>query len=532
MRMAILLLLISACQGQVTEDGSASAADASSPDTRAVDVLVADALVADARVADALVADARVADASVADAQIADARVADALVADARADDASTPPASIEISLQRAPTGTDFTVLVLVLDGTGAALSGRSVTVTSSRGSVGAVTEPSSGTYQAEVTAAGTGEYEVRASDQAAGLEIVETAVVLGAVADGWDQPLKVRGLVNTEGWEDGIFVTPDAEYLFLQYIPTTISCFWVQDSPYCDDVYGPYSAPERPDFEGAVRISGPGPDMISNACYGLPDGALPWFMPPCSYYGFRRQADGSYAEPFQLYIADSGGCLCPVGLNAYLRPGDQARLLFGMWETQGGGTENEFWIADDIPLGQDVALGRWSGVFGSGGDVLDRLYARVPIPHAAGRLGVNAHASLDDQDELAEIYFDKEPDLEALSITRFDGADWSAPELLGAPFNVAGANLRMPHISPSGLAVFYDAQIALLPYSSGSGWSDTYEVLLSTGSGVEPDRIGALGEPSVVLDPDSGRDAIFFNYGLRRADGTYDMNVAFVVAR
>jgi hypothetical protein len=62
------------------------------------------------------------------------------------------------------------------------------------------------------------GEYRVTAT--VAATSIVRTALVLQDVHADWGQPQSVAGLVNTDGYEDGVTIAPDGQTLFVQYGP------------------------------------------------------------------------------------------------------------------------------------------------------------------------------------------------------------------------------------------------------------------------------------------------------------------------
>ncbi len=216
----------------------------------------------------------------------------------------------------------------------GLGVAAAAVTVTSSRGSVGTINDAGGGDYTAVITPDGTGEYAITVGF--ADLTVRRTALVLQYVGDAWGQPRMVEGLVNTAGYEDGANVTADGGVLFVQFGPVYFSGFFLAalprasggcgglrldpdrcTHPWIDTTIGPYAAPERPGFfVGRIDVA-TGTWRHNSNLYGLGDEEAPIVAPMTMFYGFRRQTDGSYAEPFYVAFDDAQDAIAnPFGLH------------------------------------------------------------------------------------------------------------------------------------------------------------------------------------------------------------------------
>jgi hypothetical protein len=157
-----------------------------------------------------------------------------------------------------------------------------------SRGNASQMSEASPGNYHLTVTPDQTGEYEIVVSYR--DLSMTRTALVLDGVHADWGQPMSVPGLVNTPGYEDGVTITPDGNYLFVQYGPIYFSTIHLFNTPranggceghrleypigtsnrcthtWLDNTIGPYTGPERPGFSmGGYR----GPQFCTMLIHG-----------------------------------------------------------------------------------------------------------------------------------------------------------------------------------------------------------------------------------------------------------------------
>ena len=134
------------------------------------------------------------------------------------------------------------------------------------RGSHNGINDLGNGRYRFTVTPVQTGEHKVTVSYENASQS--RTALVFASVHADWGQPMAVAGLVNTEGYEDGVTISPDGQYLFVQTGPQYFSGLFiflearvnggcggdrllptVCNHPWIDTLPGPYTAPQRPGF-------------------------------------------------------------------------------------------------------------------------------------------------------------------------------------------------------------------------------------------------------------------------------------------
>ncbi|MBP7583424.1 MAG: hypothetical protein KBA61_05295 [Spirochaetes bacterium] len=197
---------------------------------------------------------------------------------------------------------------------------------------VSAVADKGDGSYEFTVTPDQTGEHPVIVSY--GGASITRIPLVFWDVHPDWGQPLSVPGYVNTAGYEDGVTITPDGEYLFVQTGPYRFSSIYVYNEPratggcegnrlyptrcehpWINETYGTYTAPERPGFFSG-RFSGT-TQLHNAASWGMPVDSVPLLALTTMFYGFKRQADGSFTEPFYMAFDDLGdGILGPYGLS------------------------------------------------------------------------------------------------------------------------------------------------------------------------------------------------------------------------
>ncbi len=225
-----------------------------------------------------------------------------------------------------------------------------------------------------------SGEIEVRV--QTPTVVTARTYIVLPKVERHWDQPEAVPGDVNTLGWEDSVEVSPDGEWLLIgSYTPVSLFCCLggkafngaVSEqvcagatadgdgsSPACETSRGPYSAPLRPGLGGAERILS-GTHIIDRApLLGVDDSKHA--LPPVSGFGFHRQADGSFREPFVIKFENdgytwSGGGFGHTFLGAPSGANARLVLAFSAPDSQTG---NDLFLTS-VRLGQPIILGRYA---------------------------------------------------------------------------------------------------------------------------------------------------------------------------
>ncbi len=260
----------------------------------------------------------------------------------------TAPTYTLDLGFQRVTTTIPYPFIVTarVLENgqpkTGLA---NTINITLGRGSRGPVTETSPGNYQFMVNPTQTGEHSVAVSYQ--NVSITRTPLVFESVHPDWGQPMAVEGLVNTDGYEDGLTVTPNGDYLFVQYGPIYFSGMHLFPlaranggcggdrlvptrctHPWIDETKGPYTAPERPGFFGG-RFSGT--TQLHNAnSWGIGIEGAPIFAPSTMFYGFKRQPDGSYAEPFWVAFEDENDAIInPYGMSFIINTDGSLTMTF-----------------------------------------------------------------------------------------------------------------------------------------------------------------------------------------------------------
>ncbi len=314
-----------------------------------------------------------------------------------------TPPVQInyEISLafnRLETTGLDNIQVVASITRNGTLTSGLSPSITATKGSLSSVTDNGNGTYTATLTPTSTGEYPVTVTYDS--VSITRTPIVLADVHSDWGQPISVPGYVNTDGYEDGVTVTPDGEYLFVQTGPHYFSGIFVMqvarasggcggatsrltptrcNHDWIDNLIGSYTAPERPGFfDGRFN----GNTLLHNSnSWNIANDASPNYALSTMFYGFKRQADGTFKEPFYVAFDDDNDALInPYGMS-FLMNGDGTALMTftfndptdpDMVDFDGDGNDDAESYFDvyhtTINLGQNNSLGEfvYSGTPGS----------------------------------------------------------------------------------------------------------------------------------------------------------------------
>ncbi|HHJ35119.1 MAG TPA: hypothetical protein ENJ87_05075, partial [Gammaproteobacteria bacterium] len=298
----------------------------------------------------------------------------------------------VELAFSRVdnPSGLDpFTVDATILRD-GSPTAGLQPLIQLGRGTHDAVSDLGDGRYRFTVTPDQTGEYPVTVSFETGSL--TRTALVLKSVHADWGQPMSVPGLVNTEGYEDGATITPDGQYLFVQTGPQYFSGLFVFlapranggcggdrlnpvicHHPWLDTLPGTYTAPERPGFFDG-RFSGSTFLHNSNA-FGIDIDQAPIFAFATMFYGFKKQPDGSFSEPFYVAFDDLNDAIAnPFGMSFRMNADGSATMIFAHNDGDPGAVvdqDNDNLTAAvdsgfdvytlDITPGQNTSLGQYT---------------------------------------------------------------------------------------------------------------------------------------------------------------------------
>ncbi len=255
---------------------------------------------------------------------------------------------TISLDFQRiANIGLDSINVTATIKNNGQAEMNANPSVTLKKGSLSTVTDNKDGTYSFIITPTQTGEHEITVDYE--GATITRTPLVLFDVNSAWGQPMSVPGYVNTEGYEDGVTVTPDGEYVFVQTSPQYHAGTFVMEvsranngcggafkrldptrcsHTWLDTIPGTYTAPKRPGFFNG-RFSGT--TLLHNAnSWGVGFEQAPNYAISTMFYGFKRQADGSFKEPFYVAFNDvNDGIMSPFGLSFVMNGDGTAKTLF-----------------------------------------------------------------------------------------------------------------------------------------------------------------------------------------------------------
>lgn len=378
------------------------------------------------------------------------------------------------------------------------------------RGTLSAATATGSGRWSFELTPDGTGVHRVTLSTPQGSASV--RPLVCAGVADGWGQPRLVEGMVNTAGYEDGAHVSADGEWLMVQYGPVYMMGLLAHGDdpghPLNTATIGPYSAPLRPDFFTRRIVDG----EIEHHLVLLPE-AGEVFSPPTLFYGFRRQADGSFAQPFLIALDDARGAnLNPFGLQMIPDGAGGTDVVFALLhpfdrDSEGADldTGHDIFRAPLIP-GERNILARWSreGL----GPVVEELSTIEPLdlPDRALSQG-NPFVYLEDG-VVRSLWTDAEhlnpaggstwngdPYLENITVHELTGGwpdgTWTAT-VLPSPVNTVDGHERQP---------CFDGGTLYFAHDTGG----EVAIRASTYHGGAFDQSASWGEPTMVIDPGDG---------------------------
>lgn len=510
-----------------------------------------------------------------------------------------SPIYELSMNLERIDSGVlnPFKVSVEISSGgTPATNMSTELAVSINKGAMDTLTEASPGLYEFTVTPEATGEHSVSVEIIDTEYGVTKTAIVLAGVHSDWGQPMAVPGLVNTEGYEDGVTVTADGEYLFVQYGPIYFSGFFLFQAervnggcggdrltpsrcshPWIDNTVGPITAPERPDFfDGRIRNGQWRHNAVS---WGLSDEQAPNFATSTMFYGFEHLGNGVYGNPFYLAFSDEGdGLINPYGLSVATLSGGSYQAAFTLndpadqdmvdFDNNGFDDAESFFDVFTLSLGQslgsNIVLGSYtpSGVVGTppvrGSDFPSTLvdFGKVGIEGIAGTQG-NAHLYTDNG-AISSIWTDDEYDeggdrddlsVYVLTSGAFPDGSWQKLVLPGV-INEPGANrefqpfftgneLFYAKASDSFNPVIYKSSYSGASNLSGYANSDNWaapEVVLNAGDEIDVGSISAVGEPNIAER--EGEEYLYFVYAkIRGYDSEsgfadIDMQVGYVKKR
>ena len=473
----------------------------------------------------------------------------------------------------------------------GESVYNASPSISSSSGELSALTSNNDGTYEFNLEPEATGEYPVSISYK--GFTYTRTPIVLSYVDSDWGQPMSVSGLVNTEGYEDGVTITPDGEYLFVQTGPHYFMGVFAMlasrensgcggalnrlsptrcEHPWINNLIGSYTSPERPGFfDGRFN----GTLMRHNAnSWQVGDDIAPNYAMSTMFYGFKRQQDGTFKNPFYVAFEDENDALInPFGLSFMMNnDGVTATTTFtfndptdpDMVDFDGDGivdAESYFDVyTSQIILGQNNILGKFvpSGTPGThpvrGANFNSTLvnFGKVGIEGIAGTQG-NSHIYYDDNNNIKSIWvddkFDSGGDHGELSVHvlisgTFPNGIWQKVQL-PTKVNIAGSSdeiqqfftgsglyfTRSGIINPEVWYISYTGPQTAEGYADNNNWGVAKKIL-GMDNIQEKGRIVTVGEPTIGIY--NGETYLYFVYGYNRefdgalpaSTGLWDINM------
>ncbi len=485
---------------------------------------------------------------------------------------------SIELAFDRIENsiGLDpFTVTATIFsDGTPTA--NLTPIISLSRGTQNSVTDLGDGRYQFTVTPTQTGEHEINVSYENASL--TRTPLVLKSVDSNWGQPMSVPGLVNTAGYEDGITVSPDGQYLFAQTGPQYFSAIFVYaepringgcgaindntrlspdrcNHPWIDTLVGPYTAPERPGFFDG-RFSGNTFLHNSNA-WGIGIDETPFFAFATMFYGFKKQPDGSFTEPFYIAFDDLNDAIAnPFGMSFRNNADGSMTMVFTLndGDTSGFVDEDNNNVTPDVDSGFDVytidiipGQNNNLGSYNIGQPPLrDSFFPSSMIDFGStgtdGNYGTqgNPHIYVLNNGSINSIWTDDEFDADdtdpgndadaddlsvyTLSAGSFPDGSWNKT-VLPTIINTA-ADQTQPFFTGEGLYYTQDTDIFYSAYSGATdtaadyanndNWAAPITILKKDLDDTPLGKIIAIGESTIANE--NGVETLYFVYGYVRA--------------
>jgi hypothetical protein len=285
-------------------------------------------------------------------------------------------------------------------------------------------------------------------------------------------------------------------------------------------------------------------------------------------FYGFKRQADGTYREPFLVAFDDEkDGIINPFGQSFRINGNGTATMLFCMNDPSDSATidldgdgnvdvESLFDVyTTTITLGQTNILGRYVP---SGPPGMAPLQS-TPFPSQKvdfGNIGINGNAGTQGNPHLHEVNgivesiwtddeFDSGGDAGELSVHvltsgSFPTGAWqkvTLPSVVNEPAPVndiqpffSGSELFFTRSSPTALPEIFLAGYSggnqVADYGNSGNWSAPVKIL-----GVNPvstiGTVTAIGEPTIATI--NGKHVLFFVYAVIRGfdatSGLADVN-------
>ncbi len=431
------------------------------------------------------------------------------------------------------------------------ALTGVSPQISAEKGSLSEIKEKGNGIYSAILTPEKTGIYPVTVSYE--NKSVTRKILVVRELMEGVSQPILVPGMINSEGYEDGITITPDGNYLFIQYGPLYFSgiflcseicaeegwsmynlksCEEKDDSKWVFDTIGPYSAPLRPDFPTGAIENG----KLTHIDITIDGVANKIALFPTVFYGFKRDENGEFTNPFKVSFNDARGTNGPFGLSFRTRE-DGITDFTVAWNNyfEDLGDDKPDIYSGTMKLGENTNLGDVA----YNGDMFASIKPNVKPVNFPSHDGVQGNPSLynNENGKITSIWTDDEQVTHDISVYilksgSYPDGEW---EKLVLPSKInTEASESQPYFTGKRLYLNRDTHISyheylgISPedYDKDSSWGD--EVTVIKGGDFEVGTIYGMGEPTIANY--NGKTYLYFAYVEIRSPGEtagrYDLDL------
>jgi len=367
-----------------------------------------------------------------------------------------------------------------------------------------------------------------------------------------WGVVEAVPGMVNTLGWEDSSEISPDGNWLFVStYSPICLLCciqgnslnsIWGAqfctgvssdndpNSEACNITRGPFNETNRPDMLGGDRIIS---DVeINHEAPLLGIGSGPYAIPPVAAYGFKKQADGSFAQPFVIGMDWDGFTWgAPFGFTFWQYNASQstAKVIFAFNDLAIPGSSVDLY-SNDFNLGSQTIMGNYAQSGAPAETIVSNFTPeKLQLVDDSGQQG---NPSFDG----TTLFWDEEggsEDLWFATLIAFDQNPSFTPRTKH-PLSKPGRAEFQPFKHKKRLYFNTDHKAIISSVYLGGAVSDTAswgeevpELAADQSALSRIDGVGGVGEPSLAID-DDGVTWMYFIYTARRSFGL-DLNVGRV---
>jgi hypothetical protein len=360
---------------------------------------------------------------------------------------------------------------------------------------------------------------------------------VLSRLDTAWQHAEPVPGpFVNTPGWEDGVSVSRDGQWMVLRYSPMSQSAFrsHALSHPLARRAVGPWTGPARPGFP-ASRIAKDGSFLNSQPLLG--EAQMPIPLPSSALYLFELGADGEWGVPRVVGMDDAGAGVLGVSGPCIATGPDGLRWLVFSFDDPttrvADDTGADIWIAPFEPTGQTV-LGRFAR--GEPGTIESSDLTAFPLsvdkaghksnPHLHLHADGSASLWVDDEGRTGDLF------VATLPAGQFPAGAWSAWKRLPRPVCLPGrgdTDESQPFFDGSRLFYRRGSSLFQTTYRGGdfalaSNWTEPTVLARGTPGGTAGSVV-SLSDPAVtVID---GRQWIYFGFQQVNPDGSVDTGIA-----